>query len=115
MKRYKSFLLYSLLLCGVLSCEKPVIPGAEVEDGNLVISLMSIEQIPFSGATTRVEESEYFNRLNFAVYDSLGTRVRQVNQQNDEENFGAADFQLAYGKYKVVVLAPSMPQRGWVA
>ena len=107
MKRYKSFLLYGLLLCGVLSCEKPVIPGAEVEDGNLVISLMSIEQIPFSGATTRSEESEYFNRLNFAVYDSLGPQVRKSNQQSGDKNFGTATFQLEPGKYKVVVLAHS--------
>ena len=106
MIRHKAILLYVLLLCGIASCEKPFIPGSD-DKGNLTISIMQIEQMPFAGARTRAEVSQYCTRLNFAVYDSLGTRVRQVNQQNDEENFGTADFQLAYGKYKVVVLAHS--------
>jgi len=84
-----------------------VIPVIDGDDGNLVISIMQIEQMPFAGGKTRAEVSDYCTRLNFAVYDSVGTRVRQINQQTDESDFGNAEFKLPHGKYKVVVLAHS--------
>ena len=106
MIRNKSLLLVALLLCALVSCEKPVIPVTE-EKGNLTISVMQIEQMPFDGSMTRAELSQYFTRLNFAVYDSLGTRVKQTNQLKDDKDFGTAVFQLSEGKYKVVVLGHS--------
>ena len=106
MKRHKLFLLYSLLFCAVVSCEKPIIPGTE-EKGNLTVSIMQIEQMPFGGSTTRGAISQNCTRLNFAVYDSIGTRVRQINQVSTDKNFGTAGFQLPPGNYKVVVLAHS--------
>ena len=106
MKRHKLFLLYSLLFCAVVSCEKPIIPGTE-EKGNLTVSIMQIEQMPFGGGITRGAISQNCTRLNFAVYDSIGTRVRQINQVSTDKNFGTAGFQLPQGYYKVVVLAHS--------
>ena len=106
MKHHKLSLLYSLLFCAVVSCEKPIIPGTE-EKGNLTVSIMQIEQMPFGGSTTRGTISRNCTRLNFAVYDSIGSRVRQINQVSTDKNFGTAGFQLPPGNYKVVVLAHS--------
>ena len=106
MKHHKLSLLYSLLFCAVVSCEKPIIPGTE-EKGNLTVSIMQIEQMPFGGSTTRGAISQNCTRLNFAVYDSIGSRVRQINQVSTDKNFGTAGFQLPPGNYKVVVLAHS--------
>lgn len=106
MKHHKLFFISSLLLCLAISCEKPMIPETE-EEGNLTVSIMQIEQMPFGGSTTRGELTQNCTRLNFAVYDSLGTRVRQLNQVYTDKNFGTAGFQLPQGNYKVVVLAHS--------
>ena len=99
-----------MILCvlglGVLAaCEKPVIPGTG-NDGNLVVSVYNIEQEDFP-ALTRAAISDYCSRLNFAVYDSTGTRVKQTNQLRTDKNFGTASFNLPLGKYKVVVVAHS--------
>ena len=102
-----------LLLMVFVSCEKPLPSDSDSEDSqevkaddNLVVS------IPVDGLS--------FTRLNFAVYDMTGTRVKQVNQTSAAANFGkqvnqtsaAADFgkasfQLTPGDYNLVVVAHS--------
>ena len=99
-----------IILCGIMlgvlaACEKPEIPESG-ESKNLIVSVYNIEQEDFP-ALTRATISQYFGRLNFAVYDSVGTRVKQVNQQRDDKDFGTAGFNLPQGKYKVVVVAHS--------
>ena len=102
-----------LLLMVFVSCEKPLPSDSDSEDSqevkaddNLVVS------IPVDGLS--------FTRLNFAVYDMTGTRVKQVNQTSAAADFGkqvnqtsaAADFgkasfQLTPGDYNLVVVAHS--------
>ena len=84
------------LLVALVSCEKPISSddSEEVEsDGNLIVSITNTEL-----STTR---------LNFALYDMSGTRVKQVNQQVGNAGFGTASFQVDKGDYFMVVVAHS--------
>ena len=102
-------------LCAMLavvvlaSCEKAIIDQEETSgdvDGNLTVSVYQIEQMPFA-SVTRAAVTDYCNRLNFAIYEMDGTRVKQVNQTSDKAGFGTASFSLEEGEYQLVVLAHS--------
>ncbi len=104
--------LYAVLavmtVCVVVSCEKPIMSEEETSDmaGNLRVTVFEVEKVPF-GDITRAEyspASAVLGRLNFAVYNTDGTRVKQVNQTSDTENFGKASFQLEEGDYLLVVV-----------
>ena len=91
------------------SCSSPLIPDEENEeesDGNLIIKVSCLERTPLS-APTHTDTEDVCTRLNFAVYDRDGIRVKQINQTLNETNFGTASFQLAEGDYKLVVVAHS--------
>ena len=94
----KGFFIFSLLLA---SCEHPELPGQV--SGNLEVSITSIQQ----RASSRVSDGVPFSRICFAVYDSLGTRVKQINQNADDKHFGTAGFNLPAGNYQVVVVGHS--------
>ena len=102
------------ILCTLplLSCEKAIIDPESVVSGspadkNLRVTVFSIEKTPFGTLTpgayapaTRAvtPASEACTRLNFAIYDEGGSRVKQVNQTSAEADFGKASFQLAEGR-----------------
>lgn len=112
-------------LCAMLavvvlaSCEKAIIDQEETtgdSNGNLTVSVYQIEQMPFASqnggsethrAATRAAVTDYCNRLNFAIYEMDGSRVKQVNQTSDKAGFGTASFSLEEGEYQLVVLAHS--------
>ena len=108
--KHSLFTSLALLLVFVLtSCEKPLLTGADSEQkpsGNLVVSVFQIEQTPFE-RLTRTPAAEACTRLNYAVYNTEGTRVKQVNQESGDEDFGTATFQLDEGNYHVVVVGHS--------
>ena len=95
------------------SCEKPYVndetssgsPAGRTA-GNLTVSVFQLEQTPFADYT-RAAASDACARLNFAIYNPDGTRVKQVNQTSDMADFGHASFQLEEGTYQLVVLAHS--------
>ena len=109
-------------LLSLLSCEKAITDEDSVVSGspadkNLRVTVFSIEKTPFE-ALTRSENaeadfgkatpaSEACTRLNFAIYDEGGSRVKQVNQTSAEADFGKASFQLAEGTYLLVVVGHS--------
>ena len=105
MKRHNLYLIVLLLIC-FASCEHPEFPEGYGPKGNLEVSIYQIEHVPFS-SLTRAEAQQAFSRLCFAVYDSLGTRVKQINQDADDKHFGTAVFQLSPATYRVVVVAHS--------
>lgn len=84
-----------IALLTLISCEKVSLPentkGDEPE-GNLI---------------TRTTPSNACTRINYAIYDLDGTRIKQVNQQLDDAHFGTASFQLGKGDYYMVVVAHS--------
>ena len=112
------FLFYLCTLCALLvmsSCEKAIIKAdSEVsgssndKDANLRITVFQIEKAPFS-TYTRAEKpaSEACTRLNFAIYNSDGTRVKQTNQTSSDANFGSVSFKLEQGDYLMVVVGHS--------
>ena len=106
-------------LCAMLavvvlaSCEKALFDQEETSgdssgdpNGNLTVSVYQIEQMPFT-SMTRAAVTDYCNRLNFAIYEMDGSRVKQVNQTSDNAGFGTASFSLEEGEYQLVVLAHS--------
>ena len=46
-------------------------------------------------------------RLNFAIYDEDGSRLKQINQQSSAADFGSVAFQLDEGTYQLVVVGHS--------
>lgn len=96
-------------LLSLIACEKEI-PGSQKstvdEDGNLTVQVYQIAEYPFS-AITRVVGADLCNRLNYAVYDMDGMRVKQVNQQSSDSGFGTASFTLEEGNYQVVVVGHS--------
>ena len=106
------------ILCTLLSlssCEKAITDDDSVVSGspadknaNLQVTVFSIEKTPFETFTRAVTPaSEVCTRLNFAIYDEGGSRVKQVNQTSAEADFGKASFQLAEGDYLLVVVGHS--------
>jgi len=91
----KKFYIAVIVLLTLVSCEKVTVSSNDDQKeltGNLI---------------TRAAPTNACTRINYAVYDMGGTRVKQVNQQLDDANFGTASFQLAEGDYYLVVVAHS--------
>jgi hypothetical protein len=93
------------------SCEKVAIPendASEELNGNLRVSVYQIEQTPFAGSTRKTEAASVAcTRLNFAIYDEDGSRLKQINQQSSADDFGSVAFQLDEGTYQLVVVGHS--------
>lgn len=113
-------ILALMMMCAstaLVSCEKSLIADENesgATKGNLQVSVFQIDKTPFeSFAATansparRVAASEACTRLNFAIYNQEGTRIKQVNQTSDMSDFGKASFQLAEGTYQLVVVGHS--------
>ena len=100
---------YFILLLTIISCERPLIPEQFVSDadGNLIVSVFQIEQLPFAAPLTRTVLSDHCSRLSFAVYDTEGKLIKQLHQKTDDAGFGAASFAVGPGTYQVVVIGHS--------
>ena len=104
--------LYAVLsLClmfALVACEKAIISEEEHSSpsGNLTVRAFQIEKAPFV-SMTRAAVGEVCTRLNFAVYDESGSRIKQINQTASDKNFGTAAFQLEEGDFFLVVVGHS--------
>ena len=106
--------IFLLLICMLYACEQPYLiddsassgSPADNPNGNLTVSVFSIEQTPFS-EITRTAPADACTRLNFAIYDASGSKAKQINQTSAEADFGTASFQLEEGTYRLVVVAHS--------
>jgi hypothetical protein len=100
-----------VVIIAVFSCEKAIISNENESgdaNGNLKVTVFEIEKTPFASLTRTVENaSAVVTRLNFAVYDTDGSRLKQVNQTSDQADFGTASFQLEEGTYQLVVVGHS--------
>ena len=89
--------VFALMILGMLfSCEKPLVSDENesgATKGNLRVSVFEIEKTPFASLTraannslTRGTEaaSAVVTRLNFAIYDQSGLRLKQINQTSDQ-------------------------------
>lgn len=116
-------LIVLLMVVALASCEKAIIVDEETSGnmtGNLRVSVYQIEQTPFASLTRAVEgtngtpvtraaqaAAEVCTRLNFAIYNTDGSRVKQINQVSGDKNFGQCSFQLDQGDYFLVVVGHS--------
>ena len=108
----KKLLFLSLL--AILSCEKVVIDDADggsdtpasASNGNLMVSVSQVGQMSFSDFTS-ANVTVASTRLNYAIYTTTGTRVKQINQKQGAAGYGSASFQLSAGTYQLVVVAHS--------
>ena len=123
MKKIHLSLCTVATLCAMLavvvlaSCEKAIFSEEENSSpsGNLTVSVYQIEKTDFgsltraTGNSTRAAKaaSEVVTRLNFAVYDESGSRIKQINQTASDKNFGTAAFQLEEGDYFLVIVGHS--------
>ena len=100
-----------LLVFVVFACEKPIINEESATGdahGNLRVSVFEIEKAPFASLTRGTEAaSNVCTRLNFAVYDPSGLRLKQINQTSDKAGFGSCSFQVEEGTYQLVVVGHS--------
>ena len=113
--------LYALAMTvALVSCEKAIMAVDSTtsgdKNGNLRVSVYQIEQTPFTSITRRADNattqekknaSKACTRLNFAIYDEGGSRLKQVNQTSDKASFGQCAFQLEEGTYQLVVVGHS--------
>ena len=113
--------LFAIVIMVVLvSCEKAITAEdtktSGDKNGNLRVSVNQIEQTPFTSLTRRADNtttraaqdaSEACTRLNFAIYDEGGSRLKQINQTSDKAGFGQCAFQLEEGTYQLVVVGHS--------
>lgn len=112
-KLFSHSAVFALFVMGavfaLVSCEKPFITDENesgTTKGNLRVSVFQIEKTPFA-SLSRATASEVCTRLNFAMYNKEGARVKQVNQTSDMADFGHASFQLEEGTYQLVVVGHS--------
>lgn len=99
-----------VMIMTVLGCEKGILEdeGTAALDGNLMVDVLEIENISFESLTRGDQAaSEVCNRLNFAIYDMGGSRLKQINQEKGKAGFGTVSFQLEEGDYELVVVAHS--------
>lgn len=119
-QKLRLLILALMMMCAstaLVSCEKSLIADENesgATKGNLQVSVFQIDKTPFGSFTAtansparRVAASEACTRLNFAIYNQEGTRIKQVNQTSDMSDFGKASFQLAEGTYQLVVVGHS--------
>ena len=96
-----------VLACGLSSCEKPFVDEMSgkhaPDDANVVLHFSMSEQNGFVSRAA-VDIADICSRLNLAVFDGKGTKVKIVNQMLDTAD-GTVSFKLAEGDYQLVVIA----------
>lgn len=98
-----------------MSCEKAY--TGEEEKGNVqelskvTFTITDFEQIPFSdaiyGSRATTDMGQICTRIDLAVYDSEGTKVKSINQTAADNKFGTLSLSIPQGSYQVAILAHS--------
>jgi hypothetical protein len=87
------------------ACEKPVIDEDLVatKDANVILHFKQFEQEAFTRAATDI--TGLCSRLNIAIFDAEGTKVKTVTQKEGDSSYGTVALTLAAATYKLVVIA----------
>lgn len=115
MKRHVVHFTMALwLLMGFTSCEKPLLsdelnvdPQEEKGLVHLTFQVSSFAQNPFSqGAivSRATNVQDICSRISFALFQD-GVKVKSINQDRSENNFGKIEVNVSLGSYQVVVIA----------
>ena len=76
------------------------------EAGNLNVSVRQLAEVPFD-TFSQSAIAEVCTRMNFALYDQSGSRIKQVNAMAGSASFGTGSFGVGEGTYQLVVVAHS--------
>ena len=105
MKKLMFFFLALLLA----ACEKPIIDektGQELPaDANVILHFTQYEQEAFTRSATDI--TNLCSRLNIAIFDAEGTKVKTVAQKESDASYGTVALTLTAGTYRLVVIAHS--------
>ena len=102
MKKYL-FIALALLMA---ACEKPIIDSEDVpneKEANVILHITQFEQTAFTRAATDI--TALCSRLNIAIFDADGTKVKTVAQKEGDASYGTVALTLAAGTYQLVVIA----------
>ena len=101
----KKYLFIALALL-VAACEKPVLDSEDdvsMKEANVILHMTQLEQTAFTRAATDI--TELCSRLNIAIFDADGTKVKTVAQKEGDASYGTVALTLAAGTYQLVVIA----------
>ena len=100
----RKIMLLALTLL-LAACEKPVIDEDLVatKDANVILHFKQFEQEAFTRAATDI--TELCSRLNIALFDAEGTKVKTVAQKEGDSSYGTVALTLTAGTYRLVVIA----------
>ena len=101
----KKYLLIALALL-VAACEKPVFDEdiVSMKEANVILHMTQYEQESF-GTRAATDITELCSRLNVAIFDADGTKVKTVAQKEGDASYGTVALTLAAGTYQLVVIA----------
>lgn len=101
----KKYLLIALALL-VAACEKPVLDEdiVSMKEANVILHMTQFEQESF-GTRAATDITELCGRLNVAIFDADGTKVKTVAQKDTDSDFGTVALTLSTGSYQLVVIA----------
>ena len=116
MKQYKlSHIARAAMLLAVFAmlaaCEKPILDDGSVDGGspgeaNVVLHFTQSEDGDFTAATRAATDiTDLCSRLNLAVFNADGTKVKTVAQKEGDASYGTVALSLAAGTYQLVVIA----------
>ena len=98
------FFILALLLVG---CEEPFIDDTTgkmvAAEANVILHFTQYEQEAFTRSATDI--TELCSRLNIALFDAEGTKVKTVAQKEGDASYGTVALSLAAGTYRLVVIA----------
>ena len=103
------------LTMGMTSCEKPILDEetgkAVTAEANVILHFTQYEQEAFGNSENRAatraatDITELCSRLNIAIFDADGTKVKTVAQKEGDDSYGTVALTLAAGTYQLVVIA----------
>lgn len=101
MKKY----LFAVLALLIVACEKPILNEdmPVKNEANVILRMRQFEQTAFTRAASDI--TELCTRLNIAIFDADGTKVKTVAQKDTDSDFGTVALTLAAGTYQLVVIA----------
>ena len=110
MSKVRTFVLLLMAALAVAACEQPIMGEAEASEdaehseANIILHLSQFEQEDF-GTRTAADIAQICSRINIAVFDSEGTKVKSVSQKQSDSEYGTVAMTLASGTYQLVVIA----------
>ena len=101
------YLMYIVLALLLAACEKSIIDektGKEIPaDANVILHFTQYQQEAFTRSATDI--TNLCSRLNIAIFDAEGTKVKTVAQKEGDASYGTVALSLAAGTYRLVVIA----------